>query len=64
MYEFDLKSFFNKVNPLFIYELLLPIDKKLANYVSLVNTRTFPKFKNGIEYENEFQMTLISKEVS
>jgi len=64
MYEFDLKSFFNKVNPLFIYELLLPIDKKLANYVSLVNTRTFPKFKNGIEYENEFQMTLISKAVS
>jgi len=52
--EFDLKSFFNTVNPVFVGELIMKVDWGLAKYVSLVNRMSIAKMKK-LEEEEEYK---------
>lgn len=54
IFEFDLKSFFNKVNPNIASGVLKRIDWRLAAYVEIVNRDSIPIFK---EYHKEAEYT-------
>ena len=57
MWEFDLKSFFNTINPLSVNQILNKLDPRIASWVSRVNLNTFPKFKDNIlYYEEEYKI--------
>jgi hypothetical protein len=52
--EFDLKAFFNTVNPVFVGELISKIDWGLAKYVTLVNRLSIAKM-DKLEEEEEYK---------
>lgn len=56
VYEFDLKSFFNKVNPNLAADILKRIDWRLAAYVEIVNRDSIAQFKTYSE-ESEYTIT-------
>lgn len=57
IWEFDLKAFFNTINPLSINQILRQIDPRVSTWVSRVNLNSFPKFKdNVLYYEEEYKI--------
>jgi hypothetical protein len=52
--EFDLKAFFNTVNPVFVGELVNQLDWGLAKYVTLVNRMSVAKMTK-LEEEEEYK---------
>lgn len=56
IYEFDLKGFFNTINPKVLYLSIGKYSFGLYKYVTLVNRGTIPKFKEFYpELEYKFQ---------
>lgn len=60
--EFDLKSFFNTVNPVFVGEMLMKVDWGLAKYVSLVNRMSVAKMRK-LEEEEEYKWYMKRKKL-
>lgn len=60
--EFDLKSFFNTVNPVFVGEMVSKIDWGLAKYVTLVNRLSVAKIEK-LEEEEEYKWYMKRKKL-
>jgi len=60
--EFDLKSFFNTVNPVYVGEMIAKIDWGLAKYVTLVNRLSVAKI-DKLEEEEEYKWYMKRKKL-
>jgi hypothetical protein len=58
VYEFDFKSFFNKVSPFWVHQALLQRDELLANLISKVLTNVVYRY-DTIEEEAELKISQI-----